>query len=884
LKHDVITLTESKLDSRATYKSLAISGYTLNRQDRTAHGGGVATYVKSCLKPQQMTEHQERFAQAGLEVTVTKITLPRPAPCIVVIGVYRPPQAGCEWFATFDELASEVGSEGALVVMGDLNADLAKDQVAPGSTLVETLTMAGIAIHSKEPTRITATSQTCLDVIATDNRLNCLDYVVGSTSASDHFPVSALVTAPTPTSLQPIVKRSFAKVDYTELAARVQSIDLEQKPDSTPDALLANWEQAFIKILDDLAPVKSLPMRRHRSPWMTAKIRQLMSFRDSLGRKMKTSPSEQLAIQLREARKRVKSNLRREARNQGQEAMTSSDPGASWKFIKLATFTTKGEEPTHVPLPILNEYFSSIVKRPEDDPVAEVASCDRANSFEFKPLREHEVQVALESIKSRTAAGHDQLQGALLKRLAPALATNIATIYNCSFAQNAFPENWKKANVCPVWKGKGSKKEPSSYRPISVLPVLGRCLEKLAAAQLYNYCDNNEIIPREQFGFRRKSSCELALVSAVDLWVEAIDSGAMVGALLVDLSKAFDTVPHQKLLMELASSGCSNNVTEWFRNYLSNRRQRVISHTEVTPWTEVTRGVPQGSCLSPLLFNVFVRDLPRPSHPLPQATQPMQDTFQFADDITHSHADPSLEVVGEKLVACFERTKRFCDEHNLVINADKTQLIIFKSPKIKLPDGYKLDVGGVSIEPATAVQLLGFTLDRHLNFGEHISLTSKKCNGVLGMLARAASWLPRDLLKLAYIALVRSQLEYCSAVLNAAAKTHLHKLDVIQKKASRIICQAPKDAHSDPLLALLQLSSLQSRRDDHILGLVDTFIAGNTHPALRDMFEVVQDGSLKVQAHRTVAAKRSFRSVATTLYNNRKAADTPSLVTVPCAL
>src|ERR1700690_2639852 len=109
-------------------------------------------------------------------------------------------------------------------------------------------------------------------------------------------------------------------------------------------------------------------------------------------------------------------------------------------------------------------------------------------------------------------------------------------------------------------------------------------------------------------------------------------------------------------------------------------------------------------------------------------------------------------------------------------------------------------------------------------------------------------------------------------------------MDVIQKKASRLICQAPKDAHSDPLLALLQLSSLQSRRDDHILGLVDTFIAGNTHPALRDMFEVVQDGSLKVQAHRTVASKRSFRSVATTLYNNRKAADTPSLATVPCAL
>ena len=108
---------------------------------------------------------------------------------------------------------------------------------------------------------------------------------------------------------------------------------------------------------------------------------------------------------------------------------------------------------------------------------------------------------------------------------------------------------WKKANVCPVWKGKGSKKDPSNYRPISVLPVLGRCFEKLAAAQLYNYCDNHDIIPPEQFGFRRKSNCELALVSALDHWTDAIDSGAIVGALLVDLSKAFNTVPHQKLLV-----------------------------------------------------------------------------------------------------------------------------------------------------------------------------------------------------------------------------------------------------------------------------------------------------------------------------------------------
>ena len=156
------------------------------------------------------------------------------------------------------------------------------------------------------------------------------------------------------------------------------------------------------------------------------------------------------------------------------------------------------------------------------------------------------------------------------------------------------------------------------------------------------------------------------------------------------------------------------------------------------------------------------------------------------------------------------------------------------------------------------MQLLGFTFDRHLNFGEHISLTVKKCNGVLGVLARAASYLPRDLLKLAYIALVRSHLEYCSALLNSASKTHLPKLDVVLKKTSGIICQVPRDAQSDPLLELLQLNWLQSRRDEHILKLVDGFIAGTTHPAMRDMFEPELDGKLKVQTCRTVQQAEAF--------------------------
>src|SRR5207253_9088119 len=124
----------------------------------------------------------------------------------------------------------------------------------------------------------------------------------------------------------------------------------------------------------------------------------------------------------------------------------------------------------------------------------------------------------------------------LLKKLASALATNLTMIMNASISQSCFPDWWKKANVCAVWKGKGSKKEPQNYRPISIIPILARTFEKAMASQLYNFCDQINAIPKQQFGFRRKSSCELALLSAVDEWMGAVDSGLYVGALAIDLS------------------------------------------------------------------------------------------------------------------------------------------------------------------------------------------------------------------------------------------------------------------------------------------------------------------------------------------------------------
>ena len=275
----------------------------------------------------------------------------------------------------------------------------------------------------------------------------------------------------------------------------VQQIDISTYDHNSPELLLQQWQKEFITILDTVAPIRTFPMRRHQAPYLNGEIRELIRHRDFLAKKLKKNPGSSTTKEdLKLAQKRVKSRIRREAKDQATQALNSSNPADAWNYIKRATFTTKGGEDFLPPLNTLNQYFASIVQATQNTQ----PGCNNDNSFRFSELTSREVQKALSSIKSTTAPGHDKFPGFVLKRLAGALAPNITIIYNSTTRNNIVPSCWKMAEVRAIYKQKGSKTDPNNYRPISVLPILGRTLEKLIAAQLYNYCDEHDILPPEQ--------------------------------------------------------------------------------------------------------------------------------------------------------------------------------------------------------------------------------------------------------------------------------------------------------------------------------------------------------------------------------------------------
>jgi hypothetical protein len=620
---------------------------------------------------------------------------------------------------------------------------------------------------------------------------------------------------------------------------------------------------SFNVILDDVAPIKKYPYRRKRVPWMTNEVKKLISQRNSIATKIRHGNKDNsLVLQLKLHKKKVKSTLRYEKKKYGHILLSNNRMSDAWKFLREVTFTSTRGEKVYADLRLTNEYFSTVVTSSNNEPLAPIQTCDPMNNFSFHLLSPGDVLNLINSIKVTKSAGCDNLSGALLKLVAPAIAPNVTSIFNQSLTQGCFPKCWKNANITPIWKGKGSKSDPSNYRPISVLPILARLLERTCTDQLDNFCAINKIIPPEQFGFRAHSSCEILLITATDSWMKSIDEGAYVGTLMIDFSKAFDSVPHQRLLSELSSIGCNQTTLDWFYSYLTDRSQRVVKQSELTNWKSITRGVPQGSCLSPILFNIFVRNLPSICD---------SNTYQFADDITISEAHQSLPIVADKLIASFNNIQRFCTDNELVINTDKTQLIILRNTRKKIPDNFNIQLDNICIKPSSSVKLLGMIIDQHLTYKEHIDSVKKKCKCSLGVIARASSHLPTKLLRMAYVAITRSHLEYSSAAFASAAPTHLKKLDTIQKIASRIILRMPRNSHSAPLQSKLRLDSLSSRRSRHIHNIIQSILTGASHPSLSSLIARLPNGSIAdTSKPRTRMGKRRFSVIAQQVFYDRQ--------------
>ena len=313
----------------------------------------------------------------------------------------------------------------------------------------------------------------------------------------------------------------------------------------------------------------------------------------------------------------------------------------------------------------------------------------------------------------------------------------------------------KIAKVIPLFKS-GDTTSFSNYRPVSVLPVFSKILERIMYNRLLAFINNNNLLYDYQFGFRNKRSPNLALIFLVDKISTALENGEYVLGLFLDFSKAFDTVDHEILFLKLEHYGIRGNALALFKNYLSNRSQYVVYNGLQSSKQRITCGVPQGSILGPLLFLIYINDLGDVSDVL--------FTLLFADDsnlfLSGTNPDELINKMNTELI----KIVKWLEVNKLSLNLDKTHFMIFRKGKSKVTINNDLMIKNVKIKQEQHTKFLGVILDQRLTFLNHIMLIKGKMARALGVLYKCKKSLKQNTLLTLYNAFLYPYINYCISV------------------------------------------------------------------------------------------------------------------------
>ena len=450
---------------------------------------------------------------------------------------------------------------------------------------------------------------------------------------------------------------------------------------------------------------------------------------------------------------------------------------------------------------LLARHFSSKMCVPDPDKLPPSLPTLVSEKLETVKTSEAEVKNILLKVDQKKAVGPDNISPRLLRQCAHELAYPLATLFNHCLQTSTWPKNWKTSNVVPVHK-KGGKSEAKNYRPVSLLPVLSKVLETVVASRVTEHLERHHLLCTRQYGFRQgRSAADLHLLLASELCA-ALDQGKATAVVALDIEGAFDRVWHEALVTKLHAAGIDGTLLPLLRDYLKDRYLRVTVSGRESEVQPIRAGVPQGSCLGPLLWNIYINDL---LHLVPSAKA-------YADDITltqcYNTGEESATVA--QLNNNLSRIVAWGNRWQVKFAPHKTQLV-HVSRSCTAPS---LNFNGNALAPQEEVEVLGVTYDRRLTFKTHIERLAREASGKLASLRRMSWLLDGRGLELLYKAQVRSSLEYACLAWGGAANKHLALLDKVQSRAARLI--KDNDGEREP-----QLHSLQHRRD--VAGLTVTF-------------------------------------------------------------
>ena len=385
------------------------------------------------------------------------------------------------------------------------------------------------------------------------------------------------------------------------------------------------------------------------------------------------------------------------------------------------------------------------------------------------------------------AHGHDMLSIRMIKLCGNTICKPLLIIFKDCLSEGKFPHEWKKANVVPVHK-KGNKQSLENYRPISLLPICSKIFERLIYNEMFTFFTENNLISPNQSGFRPGDSCVNQLLAITHEIYKSFDEGFEVRGVFLDISKAFDKVWHEGLLLKLNQNGISGNLLKLLPDFLSYRKQRVVLNGQHSSWDNVNAGVPQGSILGPVFFVIYINDL----------SNNLSSNCKCATTLSQD-----LKAIT-----------KWAFQWKMIFNPDlskQAQEVIF-SRKIKKLLHPTLLFNNIPLNNSLFQNHLGLTLDIKLNFSEHIKSITKKISKTMYLLHKFQQILPRSTLFTIYKTFIRSWLDYADIVYDQAYNSAFHdKLESIQYNTCLAITGAIRGTSTEKIYQELGLESLKSR-------------------------------------------------------------------------
>jgi len=818
-RFDMICLTETWL-THSTSNLVYFRGYNMfNVMRDNRRGGGVSVLVSNKFNSSILNNYSR--CEAQIECIFVKCSYRSKS--IIVGSVYRPPGADTRPFLeAVETLLSQLFREisGAqLIVCGDFNINLLDSDVGSlGETFVNLMASNSLLPLISNPTRINDATgnHSLLDNIFCRDPITYISGIIVS-SISDHYPVFCVFreffhNVDNPSTPIVVRCRIMNESSIDNLYAALSLHDFSSIFLMTDiNVAFLEFEKILMNYFNSTCPIvtKNVSYKDFSKPWIDRHVKSEIKRRDNnfqlyrrglMNRAQFCRHRNSVTKLIRDKKKsyfvdkfeQVRNDLRR-TWSLINDTINSGGKRKRGNIDGIRVGDDMIGEPQQI-ANVINDYFSTIGSNiansvpPGNSDYRRFLRGDYVNSFFLPDVTIEEVIKYINLLKNKKCSV-DNLPPVLMKRISNIIAPVLCFLINLSISSSVFPECLKFAKVVPIFKG-GDSTDVSNYRPISVLSIFSKIIEKHVFSKLYSYFDRNSILNVNQFGFRHGRGTAQAIINHCSYLYSMLDSNRYVFALYLDFRKAFDSVDHEILLGKLYFYGVRGVVYRWFRSYLQNRRQYVsVNGAESTSRTLSAHSVPQGSNLGPLLFLIYINDLPNCSQ--------FFEYVMFADDCTVACAIDRSELriahlsINNQLRSILE----WITCNRIKINIGKTKYMLY-SLKGEVELEHPVTIGENEVERTDRVKFLGLILDDKLTFSHHVSHIASKISRSLGMFCKLREFMPLSVLNSLYYTLVYPYINYAIEAWYSAPNYIRNEIEILQKKVVRIVNFLPYNDHT----------------------------------------------------------------------------------------